>query len=221
MATLIENANRIATGKENIRQAIIRKGVDVTTDVSLDDYDSKIDEIDTGTKIYSKYVDITAGTWTGATLSDTEWVALCNANYNSHWTYYFEKEIDITKIKYISASMIESERGIRITRGYASNSTTLQYQFIPSINLFGNIAVPANSGGSEHYYGGITIGTGQATISSYLDNYGGGSSNEQKAEVHVWVRPDSIVFQFAHMGRALGHIRTTTPKFSFVIGYTD
>jgi len=38
MASLVENANRIQTDKEAIRQAIIAKGVDVADTVSLDDY---------------------------------------------------------------------------------------------------------------------------------------------------------------------------------------
>lgn len=45
MATLLENANRIKTDKENIRQAIISKGIDVPTTLSLDNYDDKINEI--------------------------------------------------------------------------------------------------------------------------------------------------------------------------------
>lgn len=45
MATLLENANRIKTDKEHIRQAIISKGIDVPENLSLDDYDEKINEI--------------------------------------------------------------------------------------------------------------------------------------------------------------------------------
>lgn len=45
MASLVENANRIQTDKEAIRQAIIAKGVEVAEDVSLDDYAGLIEGI--------------------------------------------------------------------------------------------------------------------------------------------------------------------------------
>lgn len=48
MATLIENATRIYTDKENIKQAIIDKGVSVPDGTSLDDYAELISQIESG-----------------------------------------------------------------------------------------------------------------------------------------------------------------------------
>lgn len=48
MSTLIENIERIATAKEEIRQSIINKGVEVSEDLKIEDYSSKIDLITTG-----------------------------------------------------------------------------------------------------------------------------------------------------------------------------
>lgn len=48
MASLVENANRIQTDKEAIRQAIIAKGVEVAENVSLDDYAGLIEGISAG-----------------------------------------------------------------------------------------------------------------------------------------------------------------------------
>lgn len=48
MSTLFENIERIATAKEEIRQSIINKGVEVSEDLKIEDYSSKIDLITTG-----------------------------------------------------------------------------------------------------------------------------------------------------------------------------
>ena len=43
MSSLFENIERIATAKEEIRQSIINKGVEVSDDLKIEDYSSKID----------------------------------------------------------------------------------------------------------------------------------------------------------------------------------
>lgn len=48
MSSLFENIERIATAKEEIRQSIINKGVEVSDDLKIEDYSSKIDLITAG-----------------------------------------------------------------------------------------------------------------------------------------------------------------------------
>lgn len=218
MATLLENANRIKTDKENIRQAIISKGIDVPTSLSLDSYDEKINEIKTGDmKVYSVYADITAGTWEGAVLSDSSWVSLCTSNMSmSKWTYNFDRNIDINKIEFVSASMIENTYWFRQGRGYAQNSNTAQYQYFPKIELFGSRLSAVGS-----YNGGIDNMNSFITVGNILDNYSNQSSGSSFATYYAHIFNDKIVFGFTYNSRTFASIHSTTPKFLFTIGYTE
>ena len=215
MATLLENANRIKTDKENIRQAIISKGVDIPENLSLDNYSDKIRSIQNGNmKVINAYVDISAGTWKGKTLSDSSFVALANSSGGSSWTYYYGETIDPFKIVFASFAMIESTNWIRYTRGYDQNSTTPLYTYSPTLEIYGNKA--ANY---EYYYGGLTAyGADCVLIQDILDNQSGASSSAKDAKAEVKFYNDRLEFLVTYNARGYASIKSTTPKFTFTIG---
>ena len=218
MATLLENANRIKTSKENIRQAIVAKGVTVPTTASLDTYNNYIANIPTpDIKVFSKNCNITDGTWTGATLSNSSWVNISSATRDSSWTYNFSNfTIDVSKIKFISALISETTNWIRMGRGFAQNSATQQYQYFPSFQIYGNKDV-SNSAA----YGGIS-GDWTSTVHAafVLDNNCIQDVDTRRCGIYVRVYSNRIVFDFPYVDRAMFFIKSTTPKFAFTIGYT-
>ena len=220
MATLLENANRIKTDKENIRQAIISKGIDVPENVSLDNYDEKINEIKIGDmKIYSVYADITAGTWTGAKLSDSSWVNFTSGNSStSTWTYNFDRIIDHNKIQFVSFSMFEPTYYIRQGRGYAENSNTAQYQYAATINIIGNNLVPKLGSESPLY---MAYDSDSCSTQSTIRNNSLSSTSSSQSLQRLYIYDDRIFFQIWNDGRNYGAIHSTTPKFLFTIGYTE
>lgn len=89
MASLVENANRIQTDKEAIRQALIAKGVEVAKTVSLDDYAGLVEGISAGNfeilktasgnlDFGTSYADIYTATKNGKII-----VTVCATHYSS------------------------------------------------------------------------------------------------------------------------------------------
>lgn len=214
MATLLENANRIKTDKENIRQAIISKGVDVPENLSLDNYSDKIRSIQTGNmKVINAYVDISAGIWSGKTLSDSSFVALANSNGGSSWTYYYDETIDPNKIVFASFAMIENNNWIRYTRGYDLNSSTLLYTYSPTLEIYGSKLVEYS------HHGGLGISTNNyVVIQDILDNYSGVSSSSKDARASVRFYSNRLEFEVSYIGRGYASIKSTSPNFAFTIG---
>ncbi len=214
MGTVVEKLQYTANAIDDIQNALVEKGVEVTSADELATYGDKIRGF-SSMKVYSRYVDITAGVWTGASLSDDSWVALCNASYDSKWTYYFDTEMDISKIKFISASFIEKTNYLRIPKGYASNSSTAQYQYTPVLGIFGSAVVDS----SNQYAGGISKGTSVVSATIQFDDYSGAASNSKIVYVTINVYSNRIEFVFNYVDRVFAHIKSKKPYFSFAIGY--
>lgn len=171
-----------------------------------------------GMHIYNMSCDVSAGTWYGKTLSDSSWVDLCNSNGYSTWRYYFDKPFDdLSKIQFVAASFAEPTNGIRITRGYASSSTTPQYQYIPALSVWASKGIPAGIQG----YMDVNENGFVYIKDLIIDNYSESSSSSSQAYMLVRIYKDYIFFGFQYDGRTLGHIKSTTPQFIFTIGYTD
>lgn len=168
-------------------------------------------------RTYSVYSDIYAGTWTGATLSDS-YVALATSSLNSTWTYKFDKKIDLTKVQSIEASFIETTNGIRFSRGNASNSTTAQYYYIPVVSIHGNRLI-----GTNGRFCGITNNGTYLTVEGVDYTNKISSTTPSIATFSVDLYEDKIVFNFIRNtnGHNWGSITVPNPEFYFNISYID
>ena len=168
-------------------------------------------------RTYSVYSDIYAGTWTGATLSDS-YVALATNTVNSTWTYNFGKRINLTKVQAIEASFIEKTNGIRFSRGYASSSTSEQFYYLPMVSIHGNKLV-----GTDGQKGGITNNSTYLTVAgiNYTNKFSSTTPNIATFSVDLY--EDKIVFNFIRNtnGHNWGAITVTNPEFYFNILYID
>lgn len=208
MGTTTEKLQYTLDSVNDIQAALIEKGVEVADTDALGTYGDKVRSLTTGMNLYSVSTDISAGTWTGATLKDSSWVDLCSKSTDSSWTYYFDREIDITKIQFIAASFYASSY-IRLPRGIDGSTPT--YQYFPAYYIYGNKG--GNTGSSMNTYSTYC----QVTLS--IDNYPGYSTDSAKAYLYVYVYKDRIMFSFTYSSRGLGAIRITNPIFNFNIGY--
>lgn len=216
MGTISEKLQYTANAVDDIQNALAEKGVEITDTDELATYGDKIREL-SNLKVYSRYVPISSGEWTGIELSDSSWKNLGTSAQSSIWTYYFDEEIDIKKIKYISGAIIERINYFRITKGYASGSTTAQYQYTPTISLFGNADISTIG----KYNGGISIGDQTASVSIFLDDYDGAASKTKSGDITIEVYSNKIQFCFQHIGRVYAAIKSTVPYFSFSIAYNS
>ena len=221
MGTTAEKLQYTLDSVNDIQNALIEKGVEVLDTDPLGTYGDKVRSLGglESMNIYRKYCDISAGTWTGATLSNSSWVSLGTSTATSTWTYYFDTgvTIDVKKIEFISASIIETQNHIRLGRGYASNSTTPQYQYLPYLSLYGD-----KNSGDVDYNGGLNFNYSNSTFASfYIQNNPKNSSTQESSVFYVRVYENRIVFEFDNDGRSSGFIKSTTPKFKFSIGYTN
>lgn len=170
-------------------------------------------------KVISKYCDISEGTWTGAKLSDSSWVALGTSSVgSSHWDYNLGETIDISKIKFIYGT-IHNPGGswIRMSRGYEVNSSTPQYLYLPYVTAF------ASQDGNTLYKNNLPnyMSTGSYVGALWLkDYYSGMSSSLNQSEMMIVVTNTKISFIFNYNGHNCFSMKTTTPKFAFTIGYT-
>ena len=167
-------------------------------------------------KTYAVYCDIYGGTWTGASLSSSDWVSLGNDNYTSTWTYYFPKNIDLSKVQSIDASIIEKTHGIRFGRGYSSNSNTAQYYYNTIVSVHGDKLV-----GTDGEAGGITNNSSYLTIKLVKDHYMNSSTSNNTSTFAVDVYENKIVFSFIRGDHNWGGLKVTNPEFYFNIAYFD
>ena len=218
MGTVTEKLQYTLNAVDDMQLAFTEIGVDCPDTDELATYGDKIRGL-SKLKVYSKYVDITAGTWSGVALSDSAWKDLVTSSIEqSVWEYLFEKEIDPSKVKFIAASFIEKNYGIRISRGYASNSTTAQYQYIPALSMLGSTNVSNISAA----YGGLDVKDSYAQgLWEINNNNYNNLENAATGSFVVRVEKDRIKFVFNRIDRGIGAIRSTKPYFSFAIGYED
>lgn len=201
-----------------LHPAVIKKGHLIGGNGSAGGVGALVGTYEGDIHIYSKSCDISAGTWSGTTLSDSGWVGLCTSSAISTWTYYFDAEIDVSKIQFFSATFSEPTYGIRRQVGYASNSTTPVYHYLTSYSVQGNKNLSTCS-----WDGGIGLALESGWICcEYIHNKVNLSNNFSNIfDFMVTVYQDKIIFKFTNAGVASGHIHSTTPKFAFTIGYTD
>lgn len=147
--TLIENANRIYTDKEAIKQAIIAKGITVADDKSLDDYADLIAQITTRKRI--EFTLANSGvtlTYSGG-VAPTSWSdsAYSNMVANTNGSYLkisYKHNLNLISGKeyYVSMNLYDlGSYGFRYARGYASSSTTAQYWYTNVIPFSGYCTV--------------------------------------------------------------------------------
>lgn len=220
MATLMENANRIAAAKTDMKLALTEKGIVVPDTDLIDTYGNKIREL-SDVKVYRKVCDFSAGSWSGPTLSNSSWVGLVNETLGtSNWIYYYENGVvlDPSKIVFISGSIIEPTNWIRVGRGYAQNSTTAQYQYMPYMSAYGDNIQSGNGISGDIFY---ESSNNTAMVSWFLDHYHAASSNagKENGRMNIIVCSDKIYFQFCYNKRGLGAIKSASPKFEFTIGF--
>lgn len=192
--TLIENANRIYTDKEAIKQAIIAKGITVADDKSLDDYADLIAQITT-----RKRIEFTLAN-SGVTLTyrggaaPTSWsdsaysnmVAYTNGSYLKI-SYKHNLNLISGKEYYVSMNLYDlGYYGFRYSRGYASSSTTAQYWYTNVIPYSGYCRVGGSEGisklfstvpmASDANYCYISVSLTENEITFTIKQYGTGSA---------------------------------------------
>lgn len=209
MGTTAEKLQYTLNSVDDIQAALIEKGITVANTDPLGSYGDKIRSLTTGVNLYHVSTDISAGTWSGVTLG-SDWVSLCTATKDSTWTYYFDKEIDVSKIQFISATF-EPERYIRLIKGNDSSGKVNEYHFFTAYHVSGH-----KNGVS---YDKISSTSSSCQVRLRIDNYAGYSSNSEIGDFVVSVYKDKIVFGFYYTDRGVGAIRGTNHKFSFNIGY--
>lgn len=151
--TLIENANRIYTDKEAIKQAIIAKGITVADDKSLDDYADLIAQITTRKRIEFTLANSGVTLTYSGRVAPTSWSdsAYSNMVANTNGSYLkisYKHNLNLISGKeyYVSMNLYDlGSYGFRYARGYASKSTTAQYWYTNVIPYSGYCRV----GGSE------------------------------------------------------------------------
>ena len=153
MATLIENANRIYTDKEAIKQAIIAKGITVADNTSLDTYADLITQITTRKRIEFTLTNSGATLTSSGGAQPTSWSTssyspmIVNGN-GSYFKIKYKHNLNLTSGKeyHVSMNLYDlGSYGFRYARGYASSSTTAQYWYTNVIPYSGYCTV----GGSE------------------------------------------------------------------------
>lgn len=208
MGTISEKLQYTKDAVDDIQAALIEKGVEVAETDELSTYGEKIRSLNK-IKVIRNYCDITAGEWTGAALSDSSWVNICSSSIQSQWVHNLPEELDVKKVKFICASIIETNYGLRMTRASSA------YHFFQTLTAFGDVNVSSLADN-----GGINITDIYARCAWYVNNVNYNDlSNAAEANMLVNVEKDKIRFVFNYIDRGLFAIRSSKPKFAYVIGY--
>lgn len=157
-----------------------------------------------GLKYFNKLCNISDGTWSGVTLSDSSYVAITSASKDSSFTYYHNLNLDISKIQYISWHIIETTNGIRVPRGVSGTSTAYAYQ--PRY-------------GFSHKRSDFDNGDAYVSSFVFFDGAPAGAGSS-RATAQLFVYPNYLKLIFANVGLNVPlAIKSTTPQFEFTIIY--
>ena len=209
MGTVDEKLQYTMNSVDDIQAALIEAKVEGAETDELATYGDKIRTL-SNIKVYAKYCDISAGVWDGVTLSDSSYVQLCTNSMKSSWKYYFDEEIDLSKVVSLSAAIIENKNWIRQARASSA------YHYTSCINVYGDIIAGVSA--SNASYGGNLIKSSNDIICTYaIDNAAPTASTNSTAYFRIFLYSNRIEFRFLYSERALFAIKSTKPQFLFRI----